>query len=210
MGIVYNVPEAAMDYVLYGDNSSMVSDYLQAQLAAMPATFNQFTQRIRDAVVCSYNYVNDSLSRMGILSSLSSQGVQVLDNYIVELNSFQGLQQADYTMQRWVMSHPEVRSLYLGQNLDGYSETYQNVFGKHVGEEDYNYRMVMSGAYVDLPDDTYKRVVYIDDLYPGDRELSYAEKVTIRSTWGHIDNLLAECKFDFTCNSETPVKINRG
>lgn len=209
MGIVHTIPEAALDYVLYGDNSSMVSDYLQSQLAAMPAVYNSFTQRIRDAVTTSYNYVNDALVKYGIINCLQGNNINIVDNYIHEINSFQGLQQANPTMQRWIMSHPQVRELYHEQNLDGYSDSYQNVFGKEVGEDDYNYRRVMSGKFVDLPDGSYKRVIYCDDLMPGDRELEYHEKVAIRSTWDHIDNLLTECKFDFTCNSETPVKINR-
>lgn len=209
MGIVHTIPEAAMDYVLYGDNSSVVSDYIQQQLAAMPVAFNAFTQRIRDAAVASYNYLNDTMVKYGIINSLQGSNVNIVDNYIHEINSFEGLQQANPVMQRWIMAHREVRQLYIDQNVDGYSDTYQNVFGKEVGEDDYNYRRVMSGRFVDLPDGSYKRSIYMDDLMPGDRELEYHEKVAIRSTWEHIDNLLAECKFDFTCNSETPVKINR-
>lgn len=210
MGIVLNIPESALDYVLYGDNSSMVSDYLQTQLAALPVAFNHFTQRVKDAMVTSYNHINDTFTKYGILSSLQTQGVQAVDNHYQVLTTFQELQQANPTMQRWVMAHPEVRQLYVDQNLDGYSESYQNVFGDEVGEKDYNYRQVMSGSFVDLPNDEFKRVIYHDDLMSGDRAPDYYEKVVVRDTWHHIDNMLAETKFDFTCTSDAPMKINRG
>ena len=209
MGIVHTIPEAAMDYVLYGDNSAMVSDYLQYQLSTMPAVFNNFTQRIRDAVTTSYNYVTDAVTKYGIMSSLQQQGVRAVDSYIVPLQTFEQLQGADMVMQRWIMSHPQVRQLYLQQDIDGYSESYQNVFGSNVGQTDYNYRMVMDGKFVDESDGSYTRHFYHDELIPGDRQLEYHEKATIRQTWHYIDNLLQECKFDFTCNSEEPVKINR-
>lgn len=208
MGQVLRISEPALDHVLYGNKSDLMNNYLMQQMQQVRPAFNEFSQRIFQNLQTSYNFINDKLVQYGILNQLHSQGVQVVDNYYAELNSFTALQNANLTMQRWVMSHPEVRQLYIDQNLDGYSETYKNVFGKGVGEQDYNHRRVMDGVVQDN-DNGWVIKHYIDDLLPGDKELTHYEKVQILHTYDAIDHILSTCKFDFTVNSETPPKINR-
>lgn len=208
MGIVATIPESAVDYVLYGDKSHIVSDYLRSQLSNMPQVFNQFTQRIYGAISESYQYVNDALTRYGILNQLTSQGVIATDDYMRVLSTFEELQQASPVMQRWIMSHPEVRQLYLDQNLDGYSNSYVNVFGNGVKENDYNWRRVMTGV---LQDDgeTSWRTFYHDDLIAGDRELDHHEKVIALTTYDAMDLILQDNPYDFTLTSDVLMKINR-
>ena len=102
------------------------------------------------------------------------------------------------------MSHPQVRQHYLDQNLDGYSDSYSNVFGKEVGKEDYNYRRATNGV---IGDDGYS--LYFEDLMPGDRELDHYEKDILQNTFSAIDWMLEQCQWDFTNKSEQPTKINR-
>lgn len=208
MGQVLRISEPALDLVLYGNKSDLMNNYLVQQLQQVRPAFNEFSQRIYQNLQNSYNFINDKMVQYGLLNQLQSQGVQVVDNYYAELNSFTAIQNANLTMQRWVMSHPEVRQLYLDQNLDGYSETYKNVFGKGVGEQDYNYRRVMDGVVQDN-DNGWVIKHYIEDLMPGDKELDHYEKVQILHTYDAIDHILSSCKFDFTVNSEAPPKINR-
>lgn len=208
MGIVVNVPEAGLDYVLYGDKSNVISNYLYNQMQALPQAFNEFSQRIHNAMTTSYNYINDKLTQYGILNQIQDNGLKIVDNYYEELLTFQQLQNANLTMQRWVMAHPQIRQMYVDQNLDGYSGTYKNISGKDVGEKDYNYRMVMDGAVIPT-EDGWTMKHYIDDLQIGDRELNHFEKVKIRSTWEAMDWFLATSNFDFTCKSTEPVKFNK-
>lgn len=208
MGIVVNVPEAGLDMVLYGDKSSVISNYLYQQMQNLPQAFNEFSERIYNAMSNSYNYVNDKLTQYGILNELRNSGLKIVDNYYEELLTFQQLQNANLTMQRWVMAHPQIRQMYVDQNLDGYSGTYKNISGKDTGEEDYNYRMVMDGAVIPT-EDGWVMKHYIDDLQTGDRELNHFEKVKIRSTWEAMDWFLQTSNFDFTLKSDTPVKFNK-
>lgn len=198
----------ALDLVLYGNKSDLINNYLVQQMQQVKPAFNEFSNRIYQNLQNSYNFINDKLVQYGILNQLHQQGVQVVDNYYMELNSFTALQNANLTMQRWVMSHPEIRQLYVDQNLDGYSETYKNVFGKGVGEDDYNYRRVMDSVVQDT-DNGFVIRHYIEDLLPGDKELNHYEKVQILHTYDAIDHILSSCKFDFTVKSEEPIKINR-
>lgn len=208
MGQVLNISAPALDHVLYGDKSQVVANYLANQLQSLPPAFNDLSQRVYGAMQSSYNYVTDKLTQYGILNQLQEAGVQGVDNYYTGLYSFQQLQEANLTMQRWVMSHPDVRNLYLEQNIDGYSESYNNVFGNGVGVEDYNYRRVMDGVPVDH-DSRFTVTHYLEDLLSGDRELDHHEKSLILHTYDTIDWLLKEGDFDFTVDSEAPPKINK-
>ncbi|WP_396190469.1 hypothetical protein [Flavobacterium sp.] len=208
MGVVVTVPEAALDYAVYGDNSRMISNYLANQMSEMPQVFNAFTSKVYNAMMASYNYVNDTMIKHNLIGTLRQKGVEVIDNYIVPLTDIEQLKTANPTMQRWVMAQPELRQLYLNQNVDGYSDQYRNVFGNEVGEADYNYRRVMDGVLQDDGKESFIRR-YHEELYPGDRELDHAEKVMILQTHDYISQILASCDIDFTCKSTEPVKINR-
>lgn len=208
MGIVVNVSEPGVDFLLYGDKSNILTNYLYNQIQALPKAFNEFSNKIYNSMLSSYNFIKDKLTRYGILNEIKSNGVNIIDNYFDELLTFKQLQEANLTMQRWVMAHNQIRQMYIDQNLDGYSETYKNIFGKEVGEKDYNYRMVMDGVIVPTEDGWYVKH-YIQDLLPGDRELNHYEKTKILNTWDAMDWLLSNCQFDFTLKSDQPVKFNK-
>lgn len=208
MGQVYNVPEAGLDMVLYGDKSNLISNYLYTQMQAIPQAYNEFSDRVKNALTTSYNFVNDKLTQYGILNKLENTGLKIIDNYYEELLTFQNLQTANLTMQRWVMTHPKVKQMYIDQNIDGYSDSYKNITGKTVGENDYNYRLVMDGAVIPTEDGwTVKH--HLEDLQIGDKELTHFEKVRIRNTWEAMDWFLSTSDFDFTLNSTEPVKFNK-
>lgn len=208
MGIAATIPEAGLGYVLYGDKSDIVSSYLASQMQTMGPSSNPIMNRMYDAMSASYNYVTNSLVKTGIMQQLRHKGVSVVDNYFEELVTEAQFRTANPTMQRYVMAHPELRQLYLEQNLDGYSDSYQNVFGNEVGPTDYNYRRVMTGALVDTETESVL-TIYDDDLYPGDKELSTDEKFLIRATWSNVDLLLATTKVDFTHQTDPSAIINR-
>jgi hypothetical protein len=207
VGQVLRMSAPALDLMLYGNKSELVNNYLVQQMQQVRPAFNEFSNRIYQSLQSSYNFLNDKLVQYGIMNQLQQQGVQMVDNYYMELNSFTALQNANVTMQRWVMHHPQLRQLYLDQNIDGYSDTYQNVFGKDVGEADYGYRRVMDGAIQDT-DNGWVVKHYIEDLLPGDKQPDHREQVIIRHTYDTVDHILSTCKFDFSCKSEEPTKRN--
>ena len=207
MGQVLRMSAPALDSMLYGNKSELINNYLVQQMQQIKPAFNEFSNRIYQNLQTSYNFINDKLVQYGILSELHQQGVQVVDNYYMELNSFAALQNANLTMQRWVISHPQVKQMYLDQNIDGYSETYKNVFGGGVGEQDYNHRRIMEGVVQDTPNGFIIKN-FIEDLLPGDRQPTHYEQVQMLHTYDAIDHILSTCKFDFTVKSEEPVKRN--
>lgn len=197
MGIIVNASEPTLDLILYGDKSNIVSNYLSRQLQNLQPAYNEFSARIHNAMQTSYDYVNDRLLHYGLINQLNQSGVQVIDNYYSDLLTFNQLREANVTMQRWIMSHPEVRQLYLDGNLKGYPDTYINVSGETIGDSDYSYRRVMDGVLQDT-ENGYRINHYLEDLHIGDKELEHFEKVRILNTYDAIDYILKTNDFDFT------------
>lgn len=204
MGQVLTVSGPSLDMMLYGDKSNLMANYLQQQMQSLGSGFNDISQKLYQAALSSYNWVTDKLTQYGIKSELSNVGLNVLDNQYMELLNWEALQQANLTMQRWIMCHPTMQQLYLDQNLDGYSDSYQNLTNQAVSDNGYDLRRVMNGV---LIDDTVTH--YFEDLVPGDRELDHYEKDIVLNTFSTIDWVLSNCDLDFTNKSEVPTKINR-
>lgn len=210
MGIVVDIPEAGLDYVLYGNKNNILTSYLHNQIQQLPSSFNEFSNRIYNNLTQAYNFVNDRLLQYQIYNSLKSSNMVIVNNSLVEILSFTELQNANLTMQRWVMAHPEVRQMYVNNNVDGYSDTYKNVHGSSVESNHYDYRRVMTDVLRDSDGEYSWSFTHYDDVLEiGDRELEHFEKVQIINTWQGIDWLLSTCKFDFTCKSEELVPINK-
>ena len=127
--------------------------------------------------------------------------------------SIEELRNANLNMQRWIMTHPYIHTLYTNNNIDGYSNTYVELLPKKEmnAKENYNYRRVMDGVIQDKDDRWYFKT-YIEDLLPGDRDLDFREKVKILNTWEYIDYLLSDkdFKIDFTNQSDEDSEFNRG
>ena len=208
MGRAITIPEEGLDYLLYKDNSQTLSNYIMQQMNQLPTMFTEVGQRIYQSLNNALDFVNNKIFKLGIMDKLYKENILVDNNYIQELLSFEALQQANLTMQRWIMSHPVVRQYYLENNISGYSETYQNAFGNQIGEEDYNYRRVMDSIVQDDPNEDRWFVKHYDEpLYPNDRELENYEKFRILNTWSAIDYILETCNFDFTNPNEVQMIV---
>jgi hypothetical protein len=210
MAIIVSSSSTGIDYALYGDKSHVVAGYVQQQLQQMPMYASAYQERMYQSLQNSYSYLTDSAVKHDIVRSLRTAGVDLGENFIVELRTFEELQKANLTMQRWVMADPFVRQLYLDQNVDGYSDTYLNTSDKYVGERDYHYQLAMSGVPVELDNGmTLTKFFHAEeDLRDGDRKLSHHEKIAVQRTWANARVVASELGFDFTCQSETPTKIN--
>lgn len=95
------------------------------------------------------------------------------------------LQTAKPTMQRYIMAMPEIRRLWQEQRIDGYSNTYVDMYPGTIGENHYDYRRMTNALVQETPDDDEAEYVikeHIDDLVDGDRELDIDEKADLDYT----------------------------
>ena len=108
-------------------------------------------------------------------------------NMIAKLTTITEIQAAKPVMQRYIMALPELRRLYHQQRCDGYSDSYVDHQPGKVGDAHYDYCRVMNGIIQEYQDeagnDTWKVVMYPDDLEEGDRELDLDEQSAILTCW---------------------------
>lgn len=208
MGRVVSLSPTALRTSLFGDNSAYMGNYLQYQMQNVANVMGTVGNRIYDTLASGYNYITDELRRYGIRNELEKEGMTELDNNFSELLTFEDLQGANLTMQRWVMAEPTLKSIYLDRNCDGYGGSYVNISGNTYGEDDYDYRKVMNGIINIDEDGNESCYTYIDDLLPGDRELDFYEQGQIIQTWQAIRHVMATSQRDFTKESEEPQFMN--
>ena len=200
---VVELPQAAMDYVLCGDRRDLIRNYVSNQISNLGTNLTQFGHSVIDGLKNSYAYLsNDALHH-----SLKSQATKVRgfdQNFFGQVNSFQDLQTTGLALQRFIMAHPSTRQKYLDCEIQGYPETYKNLHGDAVGRDHYDFRRAMSGVAGGLNPISDTVEFYVDELFPGDRELDHHEKASIIHAWEMMDWLYENTRWDFT--SEDPVE----
>lgn len=105
------------------------------------------------------------------------------------LRDIGALQQAPYSMQRWIMACPEVRTLYHQQRCDGYSNSYIDVEPNRIGEQHRDYRLVMSGIAQEHPEADWVIHNYYEHE-ADDVKLSLGEQVDIVTAWDLVKAML--------------------
>lgn len=109
------------------------------------------------------------------------------------LLTLEELQLAKFTMQRFIMACPEIRTLYHKQQCDGYSETYIDNAPGIIGEGHLEYRQVMSGIIDDVPLDQQSDLghewvanIYIDEQLEPDLNLCLDQQDIVLNAWDMV------------------------
>lgn len=196
VNVLHASPDA-FDMLLY-PQQSYVNTYIQNQFSTFTQTLNEHASRFIEESKRLYDALYHSKA-MERARNLIRSAKQFLHPTIIRpLETLEELQQANVTMQRWVMAQPEIRSLYKAEKIQGYPETYVDVHpNEGVGHEHYDYRRVMSGIVEDTEDGWHCRI-HVEDLLPGDRELDFLEKCDILSTWDILEWYLTNSHLDPT------------
>lgn len=95
---------------------------------------------------------------------------------IKQLTTIAQMQHAPVVMQRYIMANPVIRGMYLAQQLDGYSDTYQNIHGSDIGHAHYDYRRMMNGIVEEREDGGWEAWTFFDELLEGDHELTFDQQ----------------------------------
>lgn len=114
---------------------------------------------------------------------------------IWEMGAFQ---QAPLSMQRFLMANPVVREKFNNQLIDGYSDTYVDMYPKAIGWAHYDYQLARHGFFqVTEPekeggDHGFHVEFFFDDPVQGDRRLTHIEQHDIDISWDAMNALLAD------------------
>ena len=85
-------------------------------------------------------------------------------------------------MRRWLMADPYMRQMYHSGQIDGYSQSYYDAWGKVRGEDHYDYRRVTEGM-IEIDEDGCETFTSWFEEIEEDDVLSIEEQVDITTGW---------------------------
>ena len=115
------------------------------------------------------------------------QSAATIDPNKISVISREGLYNANPVMQRFVMSHPDLYSMYEDQEIDGYAGTYINPEKTNIIDNT-NYRNIVSGVSGTVDH------LQGGSFFSGSNEgvlISAMDRMSIIDTWGNVNNALA-------------------
>lgn len=105
---------------------------------------------------------------------------------IKQLNTIAQMQHAPVVMQRYIMANPTIRKMFLAQQIDGYSDTYQNIHGNAIGPGHYDYHRMMNGIVEETEEGGWVSWTYFDELLEGDHELQFDQQMELIDSCSNI------------------------
>lgn len=121
------------------------------------------------------------------------RGVQSMwdADVIKTLTTIAQMQHAPVVMQRYIMADPVIRQMFLNQQLDGYSDSYQNIHGQDIGPDHYDYRRLNNGLVEETEEGGWVAWTYFDELVEGDYELQFDQQLELKDS---ISNIVREIR----------------
>lgn len=177
------------DMLAFPEQSPANQVYIENQLSQFSNTVTDIGKAFLDASKDIYQKVNDSNAIRAARAALRTAKGIFHPNVITQLETLDDIRAAQPTMQKYVMAYPEIRDVYHKQRCDGYSDTYRDMEPNYIGEDQYDYRRIMSGMVVET-DDGWECTTYAHDDLDGDRDLTVDEKVDILNTWDLIQGFM--------------------
>lgn len=105
---------------------------------------------------------------------------------IKQLTTIAQMQHAPVVMQRYIMADPTIRKMFLAQQIDGYSDSYQNIHGNDIGHAHYDHRRLMNGIVVDNDEGDWVAWTFFDELLEGDHELQFDQQMDLIDSCSNI------------------------
>jgi hypothetical protein len=188
--------ETAFDAILYGNQNANNSAYFQDQINRLQSVAPAFgNNNYFQNTINLYNKINSHDVLRVARAALNAVSHTFQPNSIRYADSLNHMQAASPIMQRYIMANPAIRNLYQRQEIDGYSESYVDLYPGEIKDNHYDYRRVMNGV-LDYDNEVVR--FYPDELSDNDRELNHYEKDAILSTWELAELFLSKTKNDPT------------
>lgn len=173
------------DALAYGRPQAGIYDFLSQRAQAYSQNLNNAGQQFVQTVKSYYEAVTESEAARLAMQAAKKVGSLWQSDIIRPLLELAELQNAGLKMQRWIMACPDVRTLYVNQQCEGYEGMYIDAEPGKVGDAHYDYRRAMNGIIVDSDDGWYANT-YIEDLKYGDQDLTIEEQDDILYTWQRV------------------------
>lgn len=176
------------------DRFEKTMDYLEK---ASTSVSKKFVERAKDIFEASNSFEALRRTRNAVRAASNVRKSSIIFE-AVDIDDFRT---AGFTMQRFLMADPIVRSKYHRQKIDGYSETYIDIHPNDIGTDHYDYRRVIDGVIREEKDEKgevqFVREVFYEELSEGDRDLDAVEQLAILDSWD-IQRMFIEAGIDST------------
>lgn len=193
----------AYDAVLYGGENSVVSQYLRDRVDSQRELYGHnsaYYEQMRHLVDSYQNSMaQEKLRQIAVqhTQDMSDLDIGLIYEYIDE----DQIRNATPTMQTYIMANPTYSQAYVQNRIDGYSDTYVNLWPGLIGTDNPVYRSVISDVtevVVDGENDHFAHHYHYDSDATELNTLSHFEKMNILNTWDHANIILALGKTDPT------------
>lgn len=175
----------------YAAPSSRMVDYVRNEFARAQQVMSEAGQHLLYRAEQSFNdFMNSDafrIARAAMHHGLSMWG----RNEIQPLKEVWRVQHAPMVMHRWVMAHPELRTLYHRQQCDGFAETYVDAQPGVVGELHDDYRRIHDGELMEEDGELFFENLSTDIETAAD-ELTYEQQIDILQTFNTVDIAIAQ------------------
>lgn len=189
---------AAWDAIAYGQQNPNNLQYFKNQLQSIGQTLNEQAKDFYKDIHDIYDRFTNSDAMRLMRTAMKSAASLFNDNIIRSLTDIDQFQNASYQMQRWVMANPVIRKMYHDQQCEGYIDTYIDNEPDKIADNHYDYRRVMQNVVVCDEDEGEYFKTYLEDLLPGDRELTIDEQSDIFITWENLQAMIKAKQSDPT------------
>lgn len=183
--------------LIYPSQHPNTINYIQQSLSNLPSQLLDTSRDLYEIANQKFQQLNSSEARQRVFNVLSTLGNIRNENIIYPIKDIEECRSASITMQRWIMSEPNIRTLYHNQQCDGYSDTYVDMEPNKISEDHYDWRRAMSGV-VQYESDDIVAKFYMEELRDGDRELSPFEQLMIQRSWETVKIAVSQMNDDPT------------
>ena len=145
----------AVNALMGGVNTGEEVQFFRNSLAGFQSALTNSGVSLDQAYLGQLNQVFDQYNSVEAIDSAKlalGKATGVLSiNAVQELMTIDQWQMASPVMQGWLMAEPTINQMYIDGKIDGYSDSWE-MSDPNVGILNQQYRQVMNGALVGIPD----------------------------------------------------------
>jgi len=191
---VVNGGEQAFGVILGGTPSQSKLNWLEQNIQQGAERLGNLGGAIVDRAVSLYDKFNN-LAVINAGKQLLANTLVTDPNVIYPITDINGLPNANYIMQQYIMVNPLVDS-YVSQGLlYGFADTYYDREPSLAAKDKSSYQAVMDGV-VQVSDDEELYIMHYSNT--SDEELTMSDKLSILDTWAQLEYAILESDFDPT------------
>ena len=186
MAVMISGDNSVFNALVYGAGNQSGREYMamlnqQFMQCLTPDLYNYYSN-IGNTVYAGI----DQTEAMNRLRMVGGQFMNMFQpDMVAYLQTMEQMQMAGLSMQRWIMANPQVRELYQQGVINGYSESYYDWEPNRNGAQQFDYRIVTNGVWVEDASGNYSMTDW-NHGGPDTEELTFEEQHCIMKTWDNV------------------------